>query len=74
MPTPLGVRRSGRVLAFDDSSGLGEVADDGDARWPFHCSAVADGTRSVAVGAIVAFSLVPGRAGRWEASDLRPAS
>jgi cold shock CspA family protein len=72
MPTPLGVRRSGRVLAFDDSSGLGEVADD--ARWPFHCSAVADGTRSVAVGAIVAFSLVPGRAGRWEASDLRPAS
>ncbi|MBQ91230.1 MAG: hypothetical protein CL441_07405 [Acidimicrobiaceae bacterium] len=66
-------RRSGAVAAFDDGSGLGEVVDEAGDRWPFHCTAVADGSRTIAAGTAVAFTLVPGRAGRWEAADLRPA-
>jgi hypothetical protein len=49
------------------------VVDEADDRWPFHCTAVADGSRTIAVDTAVAFTLVPGRAGRWEAADLRPA-
>ena len=40
--------------------------------YPFHCTAIADGTRTIAVGTAVTFDVVPGRLGRWEASGLRP--
>jgi CspA family cold shock protein len=43
-------------------------------RYPFHCTQIADGSRSVAVGTRVSFGLLAGRAGRWEAADIRPAS
>jgi hypothetical protein len=43
-------------------------------RFPFHCTQIADGSRTVAVGTRVTFGLLAGRAGRWEAADLRPAS
>lgn len=60
----------GRVTQFDDEAGHGVVtADDGVAR-AFHCTTVADGTRTVAVGAEVVFSVVPGRLGRWEATEI----
>lgn len=62
---------TGVVEAFDDAAGYGEVtADDG--QWFFHCTAIADGTRSIEVGTPVTFEVVGGRVGRWEASDLRP--
>jgi len=40
---------------------------------PFHCTAIADGSRAIAVGAAVAFRLVTGPIGIEEAAELRPA-
>ena len=60
----------GTVSAFDDPRGLGTVtADDGTA-YPFHCTAIADGSRTIEVGTTVEFQVVPGRMGRWEAAQL----
>jgi cold shock CspA family protein len=64
--------RRGTVAAFDDDKGYGEITDtDGETRF-FHCTAIADGTRTIAVGTAVTFVVVPGRLGRWEATELRP--
>jgi cold shock CspA family protein len=63
-------RRTGRVTGFDGHVGLGTVADES-GQWPFHCTQIADGTRTVAVGAPVDFELRPAHAGRIEAYDLR---
>jgi cold shock CspA family protein len=60
----------GTVAAFDDARGLGEVDADG-VRYPFHCTAIADGTRTIPVGTEVTFDLRPGGMGRWEATELR---
>ncbi len=60
----------GAVVSFDEHKGYGEVeAEDGE-RLFFHCTAVADGSRSVPVGADVVFRVVPGHRGRWEAAGL----
>ena len=65
--------RAGPVATFDDPEGYGTVtADDRRGTWFFHCTAIADGTRPIEVGAEVAFEVVPGRLGRFEATDLRP--
>lgn len=66
-------RRSGTVVEFDDDRGIGSVkAESGDEHF-FHCTAIADGTRTIEVGAEVTFDVVAGRRGLWEATDLRPA-
>ncbi len=62
--------RVGSVSAFDEARGLGEVAGAGGEVWPFHCTAVADGSRRIEVGARVAFCVVPGHLGRMEAREL----
>jgi cold shock CspA family protein len=64
-----GVHR-GRVVSFDDPRGLGEVEDDRGQRFGFHCSSIADGSRTIDPDAAVVFRIAPGRSGRWEASDL----
>ena len=62
----------GRVREFDADAGLGRVeADDGD-DYPFHCVAIADGSRHIEVGARIRFRVGPGLPGRWEARDIRP--
>ena len=66
-----GVRR-GRVSAFDDDKGYGTVTDDDGASHFFHCTQIADGTRTIAVGTEVTFQVVAGHLGRWEAADVRP--
>jgi cold shock protein len=63
---------TGRVSAFDEHRGLGEVTAADGAVYPFHCTAIADGTRTIAVGTEVRFETVPGRLGRWEAAALTP--
>lgn len=63
---------NGTVTAFDDDRGLGTVTGEDATAYPFHCTAVADGTRTIAVGAEVTFDVVAGHLGRWEARDLRP--
>ncbi len=72
----------GVVSAFDEARGLGTVtggvrdeenegAVDGDGRtWTFHCTAIADGSRTIEVGARVAFDVVPGHLGRMEATRV----
>ena len=68
-------QRRGRVVAFDANRGLGEIEELGDTpsagtRRPFHCTQVADGSRSVPVGAEVRYVLAPGSLGFWEASEV----
>jgi hypothetical protein len=65
-------RRHGTVTAFDREVGLGQMTDDSGVVWPFHCIAIADGSRDIAVGAAVTFAPLP-KLGRYEATDVRPA-
>lgn len=62
----------GVVTAFDDGRGLGEVTGDDGVVRPFHCTAIADGSRTIEVGTAVRFEVVPGRLGRWEATAITP--
>jgi CspA family cold shock protein len=65
---------TGVVTAFDEPAGFGTVTAEGGAEHFFHCTAIADGSRTIEVGAAVEFEVVAGRQGRWEATDLRPAT
>jgi cold shock CspA family protein len=59
----------GTVAEFDEARGIGVVRA-GDASYPFHCTALLDGTRTVEMGADVTFEVAPGRQGRWEATRI----
>jgi cold shock CspA family protein len=61
----------GRVIAFDDHVGRGQV-EAGGLQYPFHCTAIADGSRTVREGAAVEFELVIGPLGALEAEAIRP--
>jgi CspA family cold shock protein len=63
----------GQVAVFDEPAGYGTVRADDGREYFFHCTAIADGTRTIDVGARVAFEVVAGRRGRWEAAGLVPA-
>jgi CspA family cold shock protein len=67
------VTTTGTVIEFDDDRGCGTVRTEDGAEHFFHCVAVADGSRTIAVGAAVRFEVRPGRLGRWEADGLEPA-
>jgi cold shock CspA family protein len=68
------VTSTGVVVAFDEHRGCGTVrAADGRELF-FHCTAIADGTRQVAVGGEVVFVVVPGHGGQWEAADVKTLS
>lgn len=60
----------GRVVAFDEARGLGEIEDPGGTRYRFHCTQLADGSRTIAVGTAVEFRVVAGLLGRWEATHI----
>ncbi len=65
---------SGTVVEFDDAAGIGRVRDDGpdgETRF-FHCTAIADGTRTIEVGATVTYDVRPGHLGQWEAAAITP--
>ncbi len=67
-PSPL----IGDVAEYDEARGLG-VIEYGPARQvAFHCTAITDGSRLIAVGTVVAFVVSAGRLGRLEASSVRP--
>jgi cold shock CspA family protein len=73
MNPPVPGHRRGRVVAFDEAAGYGELEDESGARHWFHCTSVADGSRRSPVGSTVRFTLVPGRLGRWEAAAITAA-
>jgi cold shock CspA family protein len=62
---------SGTVASFAKDRGLGEIVTVDGAIYPFHCTAIADGTRDIEVGKQVTFTVVAGHLGRLEAADLR---
>jgi cold shock CspA family protein len=65
--------RLGVVAAFDEARGLGIVRDgEGGEELGFHCTEIADGTRTIEVGTPVAFVAVAARLGRREARGVRP--
>jgi cold shock CspA family protein len=63
----------GEVVAFDEPSGYGTVQSEAGEEFFFHCTAIADGSRTIAVGALVTFDVVAGRRGQWEAAAVTPA-
>jgi cold shock CspA family protein len=63
----------GRVASFDEPRGLGTIEADGGDTYPFHCTALLDGTRTVAVDTPVTFEVRPGGLGRWEATRISSA-
>ena len=70
---PLGDGR-GTVVEFDDPRGLGIVRTDAGVEYPFHCTGIADGTRTIAAGSAVRWRVAAGRLGRWEAVAIVPDS
>ncbi|WP_419925542.1 hypothetical protein [Candidatus Poriferisocius sp.] len=67
-----GVSLIGTVAGFDDGTGWGVIAAGDGTGYPFHCTAIADGTRSIEAGAPVVFHLTPGHLGVWEATGVTP--
>jgi cold shock CspA family protein len=64
---------AGRVVEFDDPRGLGVIETEDGERFGFHCTAIADGTRTLAVDTAVRFDVVAGHLGRWEAVGITSA-
>lgn len=60
----------GTVTSFDDPAGVGEIRTPDGVLHPFHCTAIADGSRSIEPGTAVTFAVVAGRAGTWEAARI----
>jgi len=65
---------AGTVAEFDDPRGLGVVRADDGIEYPFHCTQIADGTRTIAVDAPVSFETAASTLGRWEARNIVPRS
>jgi CspA family cold shock protein len=63
--------RRGSVESFDELAGLGVVRGEDNVAYPFHCTQIADGSRSIDEGTTVWFEVVAGHRGRWEASSIR---
>ena len=61
---------TGVISDFDEPRGLGTIRSSTGEELPFHCTAIADGSRTIDVGAAVTFSVAPGHLGRYEAVHL----
>lgn len=59
------------MTGFDARRGYGTVVTPDGRAHVFHLTAIADGSRAIEPGTSVAFALVAGNLGRWEAADLR---
>jgi CspA family cold shock protein len=60
----------GTVTAFDEGRGRGLVTATDGSTYEFHATRIADGTRRIAVGTAVRFTVVPAPLGHWEAAAL----
>ena len=65
--------KTGTIVVFGDD-GLGVVEDVDGLRFGFHSTAIADGSRSIAVGADVNFAVYAGHGGETEATTIVVAS
>ena len=62
----------GVVTEFDDHKGWGTITADDGGEWFFHCTQIADGSRTIVVAVEVSFEALP-RMGRYEATAVTPA-
>ena len=60
----------GVVVSFDDPRGIGIGLREDGTEYPFHCTGILDGTRTITVGEAVTFRVVAGRNGKWEAASI----
>ncbi|MGH9157445.1 MAG: cold shock domain-containing protein [Acidimicrobiales bacterium] len=60
----------GRIVEFDEEKGTGHVESLDGRRLFFHCTAIADGSRTIEVGADVAFTAKASHMGQWEATAI----
>ncbi len=60
----------GTVKQFDGHVGLGIVQGSDHQEYPFHCAQIANGSRTIEVGAAVEYDVIPGPLGRWEAGTI----
>jgi cold shock CspA family protein len=67
---PLTAIHLGAVTAFDPKRGWGTVSEERGDAFEFHATAIADGSRTIALGAEVSFLVQPGHRGRYEARNL----
>jgi CspA family cold shock protein len=65
---------TGTVKTFDEARGVGEITTDDGTAYSFHCTQIADGTRTINAGAAVEFEVVPGHLGTWEATGITKSS
>ena len=64
-PAQLFSVRSGVVAAFDDHAGAGVITDAATGeQWYVHCTRLANGDRSIAVGTVVTYRTEPGPTGQ----------
>ena len=63
----------GRVVDYDDHKGYGFLETTDGRRLFFHCTAIADGTRSIPVDADVDYDEVTDPRGKPEAANVRQA-
>jgi cold shock CspA family protein len=63
---------NGTVTAFDEHKGYGVITAEDGTPYFLHCTQIADGTRTIEMGAAVAFDVLA-RLGRYEATAVRPA-
>jgi hypothetical protein len=66
-----GPRLRGVVAEFDAATGLGTLLGDDGVQHRFPCIEIADGSRSIEVGAEVGFDLLP-KFGSYEAARIGP--
>ncbi|MBS1848880.1 MAG: cold shock domain-containing protein [Actinobacteria bacterium] len=65
---------SATVVAFDDAAGWGTLRTDDGVDVFFHCTHIADGTRTICLGAVVEADVAPIGLGTWEATEVRQIS
>ena len=71
-PIPPAGPHHGRVASFDGFRGLGEVREADGTAYPFHATAIADGSRTIDPDTPVTFLVAPAHRGRYEARALSP--
>jgi cold shock CspA family protein len=57
----------GHVRRFNERRGVGEIVSHDGRTLPFHATAIADRSRTIAEGVTVEFDVAAGLPGRWEA-------
>jgi len=70
-PSTAFTTRTGIVSTYDDHRGDGMIVEADGATWWFHCTSIADGSRSIDAGTPVSFAVRPGPTG-LEASRVSP--